>query len=121
MDAIVIVGGFNAYRALQLMHAERRRYPSLNIPIVVVPASIDNNLPGMQMSIGSDTALNVAVEAMDRIKRSASASKRAFVVETMGRRTGFLALASGLAAGPNASTSTRTASPSSSWAPTSTP
>ena len=99
LDAIVIVGGFNAYRALQLIHAERRRYPSLGIPIVIVPASIDNNLPGMQMSIGSDTALNVAVEAVDRIKRSASASKRAFVVETMGRRSGFLALATGLAAG----------------------
>lgn len=99
LDAIVIVGGFNAYRAVQLLHNERKRYPSLNIPIVILPASIDNNLPGMQMSIGSDTALNVAVEAVDRIKRSASASKRAFVVETMGRRSGFLATATGLAAG----------------------
>ncbi|TBT87337.1 6-phosphofructokinase [Propioniciclava sinopodophylli] len=99
IDGIVIVGGFNAYRALTLLQEEKKRYPSLNIPTVVLPASIDNNLPGLQMAIGADTALNVAVQAVDRIKLSASAAKRAFVVETMGRHCGFLALATGVAGG----------------------
>lgn len=99
LDALVVIGGFNAYRAVRLIHAERKRYPALQIPIVVLPASIDNNLPGLQMSVGSDTALNIAVESVDRIKQSATASKRAFVVETMGRRCGFLAMATGLAVG----------------------
>ncbi len=99
IDGIVLVGGFNAYRALTLIHEERKRYPSLNIPMVVLPASIDNNLPGLQMAIGADTALNVAVQSVDRIKLSASAAKRAFVVETMGRHCGFLALTTGVAAG----------------------
>lgn len=99
LAAVVLVGGFNAYRALHRLNDERRRYPSLAIPMVVLPASLDNNLPGLQMSIGSDTALNVAVQAVDRIKASARASKRAFVVETMGRRCGFLTLATGVAAG----------------------
>ena len=99
LDGLIIVGGFQAYRALALLDVERRRFPALAIPMVVLPASLDNNLPGLQMAIGADTALNVAVEAIDRIKLSASAAKRAFVVETMGRRCGFLTLAAGVATG----------------------
>jgi 6-phosphofructokinase 1 len=98
-DGIVIIGGFQAYRALNRINAERKRFPALSIPIVVLPASLDNNLPGLQMAVGTDSALNVDVQAVDRIKQSATASKRAFVVETMGRRCGFLALATGVAAG----------------------
>ena len=64
-----------------------------------IPASIDNNLPGSELSIGTDTALNVIVEAMDKIKESGIASRRCFVVETMGRDCGYLALMSGIAAG----------------------
>ena len=99
LDGIVIIGGFQAYRALTMFHAELKRFPALAIPMVVLPATIDNNLPGVQMSVGADTALNVAVEAVDRIKRSAAATQRAFVIEVMGRRCGFLALAAGVAAG----------------------
>ena len=99
LDGLIIIGGFQAYRALHQFNSERRRFPALGIPMVVLPASIDNNLPGLQMAIGADTALNVAVEAVDRVKLSASAAKRAFVVETMGRRCGFLTLATGVAAG----------------------
>ena len=99
LDGIIIIGGFQAYRALAMLHAERKRFPALAIPMVVLPATIDNNLPGVQMAIGADTALNVAVEAVDRIKLSASATQRAFVIEVMGRRCGFLALATGVAAG----------------------
>lgn len=99
IDALVIIGGFQAYRALSLIHTERKRYPAVDIPIVVLPCSIDNNLPGLQMAVGADTALNVAVQSVDRIKLSATASKRAFVVETMGRHCGFLALTTGVAVG----------------------
>ncbi|HQA78486.1 MAG TPA: 6-phosphofructokinase, partial [Propionicimonas sp.] len=59
----------------------------------------DNNLPGSELSIGADTALNVITEAIDRIKMSGSAAKRAFVVETMGRWCGYLALMGGLSGG----------------------
>lgn len=99
LDGIIIIGGFQSYRALTMLHAERKRFPSLGIPMVVLPASIDNNLPGVQMAVGADTALHVAVEAVDRVKLSAAATQRAFVIEVMGRRCGFLALATGVAAG----------------------
>jgi 6-phosphofructokinase 1 len=66
---------------------------------VCLPASIDNNLPGSELAIGADTALNVITEAVDRIKMSGSAAKRAFVVETMGRYCGYLALMGALAGG----------------------
>nr|WP_051988838.1 6-phosphofructokinase [Kineosphaera limosa] len=99
IDALLIVGGFNAYRSGHLLATERTRYPAFNIPILCVPASIDNNLPGSELSIGADTALNNAVWALDRVKQSASASRRCFVAEVMGRRCGFLAFMSGLASG----------------------
>lgn len=67
--------------------------------MAVVPASIDNNLPGWMMAVGADTALNTVVDAIDMLRMSASASKRAFIVETMGRGCGFLPLVGGLAGG----------------------
>ncbi|MCW5952567.1 MAG: 6-phosphofructokinase [Propionibacteriaceae bacterium] len=99
VDALLMIGGWNGYQAVHLLDRERDRFPALRIPMVCVPASIDNNLPGSEFSIGSDTALNVVTEAIDRLKVSGAAAKRAFVVETMGRYCGFLALVSGLAGG----------------------
>lgn len=99
IDALVVIGGFDAYEAVALLEQERRRYPALRIPIVCLPASIDNNLPGWQMAVGADTALNVITGMVDQLKQSASAAKRCFVVETMGRYCGFLALVSGIASG----------------------
>ncbi len=99
IDALMIIGGWNAYQAAFQMHQERDRYPAFKIPIIAVPATIDNNVPGSELAIGADTALNVIVEAIDRIKLSGSATKRSFVVETMGRYCGYLALMGGLAAG----------------------
>ena len=98
-DALVVIGGWNAYEAVQLMSNERDRYPGLQIPIVCVPAAIDNNLPGTVMAIGADAALNVVVDCIDKVKMSASASQRCFVIETMGRDCGYLALMGGLAGG----------------------
>lgn len=99
IDALVVVGGYNGYLAARTLASEQERYPGLRVPIVCVPASIDDNLPGSELSIGADTALNTVVEAIDRIKASASAARRCFVVETMGRWSGYLAFMSGLAAG----------------------
>ncbi|WP_454294753.1 6-phosphofructokinase [Salana multivorans] len=99
VDALLVIGGWNAYQSAHLLYTERERYPAFSMPIVCVPATIDNNLPGSELSIGADTALNVLVEAIDRLKLSGSATKRAFVVETMGRWCGYLALMSGLAGG----------------------
>lgn len=94
-----MIGGWNGYQAMYRLHDERERYPAFRIPLMCVPASIDNNLPGSELAIGADTALNVIVEAIDRIKQSAAATRRSFVVETMGRYCGYLALMGGLAGG----------------------
>ncbi len=99
IDALLVMGGFHAYATVDLMETERRRYPAFNIPIAVLPASIDNNLPDWPMAVGSDTALNTIVSSIDMVRMSASASKRAFVVETMGRTCGFLPLLGAIAGG----------------------
>ncbi len=99
VDALLMIGGWNGYQAVHLLHAERDRYPAFRMPMVCLPASIDNNLPGSELAVGADTALNVIVEAIDRIKLSASATKRSYIVETMGRYCGYLTLMGGLAGG----------------------
>ena len=99
IEAIVVVGGFDAYASAAHIARERGGYPALNVPIVCVPATIDNNLPGSELAIGTDTALGAIVEAMDRIKQSASAARRCFVIETMGKRCGYLALQAAMSAG----------------------
>jgi 6-phosphofructokinase 1 len=99
IDGILMIGGWSGYAAVAKLHAERERFPAFNLPIICLPASINNNLPGSDLSIGSDTALNNIVSAVDKIKTSAVASQRCFVVEVMGRRCGYLALMSGFATG----------------------
>jgi 6-phosphofructokinase 1 len=99
LDALMVIGGYNAYASAAAFVAEQARYPALRLPIVCVPASIDNNLPGTDHAIGADTALGVAVEALDRIKQSAGAQQRCFIVELMGRTCGYLTAMAGLATG----------------------
>jgi 6-phosphofructokinase 1 len=99
VDALLVIGGWTGYQAAQVLYRERRNFPSFNIPIICIPASIDNNLPAADFSIGADTALNSITEAVDKIKQSAVASNRVFVVEVMGRNCGYLALMSALASG----------------------
>jgi 6-phosphofructokinase 1 len=94
-----MIGGWSGYQAAYKLYSQRHIFPAFNIPIICLPATIDNNLPGSELSIGADTALNSIVEAVDRIKQSAVASRRCFVVEVMGRECGYLALMSGLASG----------------------
>ena len=99
IDALLVIGGMNAYLGVHAITSEKDRYPAFQIPILLIPASIDNNLPGCELAIGTDTAINNATWAIDRIKESAAASKRCFIAETMGRRCGYLTLMSALSSG----------------------
>lgn len=99
IHGILIIGGWDGYESAYKLINERDNYPAFNIPFVCLPASINNNLPGSELSVGADTALNNIVEAVDKIKDSAVALRRCFVVEVMGRKCGYLALMSGLATG----------------------
>ena len=95
IDALVIVGGEGSLKgALRLQE--------LGVPTVGVPATIDNDVYGTDVAIGVDTALNTALEAIDRIKDTASSHRRAHIVEVMGRRCGYLALTSAVAGGAEA-------------------
>lgn len=99
IDALLVIGGWTGYEAVYSMLNDRVNFPAFNIPMVCLPASISNNLPGSEFSIGADTALNNIVDAVDKIKQSAVAAQRCFVVEVMGHSCGYLALMSGLATG----------------------
>ena len=99
IDALLVIGGMNAYLGVHAITSEKDRYPAFQIPMLLIPASIDNNLPGCELAIGTDTAINNATWAIDRIKESAAASKRCFIAETMGRRCGYLTLMTALSTG----------------------
>ncbi len=99
LQGLLIVGGLAAYETAATLRQQEEHYPSFGLPVVCVPATIDNNLPGTDLSIGTDTALNSIVEVVDKIKQSAVASQRCFIVEVMGRRCGYLALMAALATG----------------------
>jgi len=99
IDGLLMAGGWAGYQAAHLLHTHRRKYASLDIPIVCMPMTINNDLPGTELTIGSDTALNSIVSDVDKIRQSAVASRRVFVVEVMGHDCGYLALMSGLATG----------------------
>jgi 6-phosphofructokinase 1 len=99
LDGLLMIGGWAGYRTAHRMLARAEEYPALRIPVVCLPAAINNDLPGSELAIGADTALNNIVSDVDKIKQSAVASGRCFVVEVMGRDCGYLALMSGLATG----------------------
>uniref|UniRef100_A0A8D3C3P1 6-phosphofructokinase n=1 Tax=Scophthalmus maximus TaxID=52904 RepID=A0A8D3C3P1_SCOMX len=103
IHALVIIGGFEAYvGGLELVQA-REKYEEMCIPMVVIPATVSNNVPGSDFSIGADTALNTITSTCDRIKQSAAGTKRrVFIVETMGGYCGYLATMAGLASGADA-------------------
>lgn len=97
-QGIMLIGGFEAFSALLLLEEGRKHYPSFNIPMVHLPATISNNVPVTEYSLGSDTSLNALVDACDAIKQSASASRnRVFVVETQGGKCGYIATMGALA------------------------
>ncbi|XP_034078489.1 ATP-dependent 6-phosphofructokinase, platelet type isoform X1 [Gymnodraco acuticeps] len=103
INALLIVGGFEAFESLLQLYEARTTYEEFCIPMCMLPATISNNVPGTDLSIGADTALNAIVETCDRIKQSASGTKRrVFIIETMGGYCGYLASVGGLAAGADA-------------------
>jgi len=93
IDALVVIGGDGTYRgAIQL-------WDKWHIPCVGVPATIDNDLNGTDITIGADTAINTALEATDKIRDTATSMERVFVIEVMGRDSGFIAIHVALASG----------------------
>lgn len=92
IDGLVVIGGDGTMEGAQQLH-------ELGYPVMGVPGTIDNDVAGTDIAIGVDTALNTALDAIDKIKDTASSHQRAFVVEVMGRESGYLALMAGLAGG----------------------
>jgi 6-phosphofructokinase 1 len=92
IEALVVIGGNGSQCGATAL-------ARLGFPIVGVASTIDNDLVGSEITIGVDTALNIAVEAIDRLKTTASSHQRAFLVEVMGRNCGYLALMAGLTGG----------------------
>jgi 6-phosphofructokinase 1 len=92
IEALVVIGGNGSQRGAHALS-------QMGFPVVGIASTIDNDLYGTEMSIGVDTALDIALVAIDRIKVTASSHRRAFAVEVMGRDTGHLALAAGIAGG----------------------
>ncbi|TKA64911.1 ATP-dependent 6-phosphofructokinase [Cryomyces minteri] len=100
IDALFLVGGFEAFTSLSELRKARRDFDAFKIPMVILPATVSNNVPGTEYSIGSDTCLNALIDYCDAIKQSASASRRrVFVVETQGGASGYVATIAGLSIG----------------------
>ena len=95
LSGLIVIGGNGSQMGAYTLSR-------LGFPIIGVSSTIDNDLYGADITIGVDTALNVALEAIDRLKVTASSHKRAFLVEVMGRKSGYLALMAGIAGGAEA-------------------
>ena len=95
IDALVVIGGNGSQTGSHFLHAA-------GYPVVGIASTIDNDLYGTEVSIGVDTALNVALDAIDRLKVTASSHQRAFLVEVMGRKCGYIALMAAIAGGAEA-------------------
>jgi 6-phosphofructokinase 1 len=93
IDALITIGGNGTFTGAHLLYQEH------GIPVMGIPGSIDNDLYGTDHCIGFDTATNTVVDAVDRIRDTATSHNRLFFVEVMGRNSGFIALKSGIAAG----------------------
>lgn len=94
-DALVVIGGDGSFHGAQAIAGR-------GIDVIGIPGSIDNDIYGSDMSLGVDTAMNNIIEAVDKIKDTASSHERTFIIETMGRGSGYLALMSGIATGAEA-------------------
>ncbi len=92
VDALVIIGGNGSQTGAHELWR-------MDFPVVGIASTIDNDLYGSEITIGVDTALNIALEAIDRLKVTASSHQRAFLLEVMGRNCGYLALMAGIAGG----------------------
>ncbi|KYQ92477.1 6-phosphofructokinase [Tieghemostelium lacteum] len=100
IDGILMFGGYNGYIGASNLYQYRNTYPELKkISIICAPGTIANNVPGTDVSVGSDTCLNNILDALDKIKQSAVASRRLFVVEVMGAHCGYLCTMASLTSG----------------------
>ena len=95
IDALVVIGGNGSQQGSHALHES-------GFPVVGIASTIDNDLYGSEITIGVDTALNIALEAIDRLKTTASSHQRAFLIEVMGRNCGYLALMAAIAGGAEA-------------------
>lgn len=103
ISALLVIGGFEGYEGVLQLFEARTHYEELCIPMCVIPATISNNVPGTDFSLGADTAVNAVMDGCDKIKQSASGTKRrVFIVETMGGYCGYLATTAGIATGADA-------------------
>jgi 6-phosphofructokinase 1 len=103
-DGLILVGGFEAFVSLEQLESARCMYPAFRIPMVLIPATISNNVPGTEYSLGADTCLNALMSYCDVVKQSASATRdRAFVVEVQGGNSGYIATFASLISGAQAS------------------
>lgn len=93
IEALVVIGGDGSYRGALLLEKEH------GVPCIGIPGTIDNDIGGTDFTIGFNTALNTAMEAIDRIRDTARSHDRLFFIEVMGRHSGFLALMSAIAGG----------------------
>ncbi len=93
IDALVVIGGDGTFRGAKVFGDE------FGFPVIGIPGTIDNDLYGTDNTIGYDTALNTIVNAVDKIRDTATAHNRLFFIEVMGREAGFLALSGGIASG----------------------
>lgn len=92
VDALIVIGGNGSQKGSYALH-------NMGFPVVGIASTIDNDLYGSDVTIGVDTALNIALEAIDRLKITASSHQRAFLIEVMGRDCGYLALMAAIAGG----------------------
>jgi 6-phosphofructokinase 1 len=92
IDGLIAIGGDGTLRGAHALSTQR-------VKVVGIPASIDNDIWGSDMSIGVDTALNTIMEAVDKLRDTASSHNRAFLIETMGRNSGYLAVMAGIVCG----------------------
>lgn len=93
IDGLIVIGGNGSLTAANILSAK------YSIPVVGVPATIDNDINGVDLAIGADTAVNVALDALDKIRDTSTSLERIFVVEVMGRDCGYIALRAALAGG----------------------
>jgi 6-phosphofructokinase 1 len=93
IDCLIVVGGNGSLKGAHLLASE------YNIPTIGIPATIDNDINGVDFSIGTDTAVNIALDALDKIRDTATSLERIFVIEVMGRKCGYIALQVALAGG----------------------
>ncbi|VDL93221.1 unnamed protein product [Schistocephalus solidus] len=103
INGLLVNGGFKAFECMLELDEGRKQFKELCIPMVMIPATISNKVPGTDFSLGADTALNEITTAFDKIKQSAMGTKRrVFVVETMGAYCGYVATMGAVAGGADA-------------------